>query len=232
MDLALNFARSFRSPSLEERYQYIDLGNLVRLGNPDLKPEKGYFIDLGFRVWDKTLSMKWNVYINYLNDLVSEIPGTYEGRPSLIKTNIGKSKIYGSDISVEYNFNSMSSIYMNASYTLGKDILNNSYLPEIPPLNGELGYKLNYFDFNFDFSVNLFVSQNKIAQGEISTPGYAYFNLLLQSPSFNIDFAKCRIIGGIQNITNKSYRNHLSTNRGFIREEPGRNFYIKLNIGW
>ncbi len=151
MDLALNFARSFRSPSLEERYQYIDLGNLVRLGNPDLKPEKGYFIDLGFRVWDKTLLMKWNVYLNYLNDLVSEIPGTYEGRPSLIKTNIGKSKIYGSDFSIEYNFNSINSIYMNASYTLGKDILNNSYLPEIPPLNGELGYKLNYFDLTLIF---------------------------------------------------------------------------------
>ena len=232
MDLTLNFARSFRSPSLEERYQYIDLGNLVRLGNPDLKPEKGYFIDLGYRVWNKIITMKWNVYINFLNDLVSEIPGTYEDRPALIKTNIGKSKIYGSDISVDYKFNSMNSVYLNAAYTLGKDILNNSYLPEIPPLNGVLGYKLNYFDYDFDFSVNLFASQNKIAPGEISTPGYACFNLSLQSPSFNIDFTKFRIIGGIQNITNKSYRNHLSTNRGLIREEPGRNFYIKLNIGW
>ena len=94
-DITFNFARSFRSPSLEERYQYIDLGSLVRLGNPNLKPEKGYFFDLGFGVWDKIISMKWNVYLNLLNDLVSEIPGTYENHQALIKTNIGKARIYG-----------------------------------------------------------------------------------------------------------------------------------------
>ncbi len=54
-DITFNFARSFRSPSLEERYQYIDLGNLVKLGDPNLKPEKGYFFDLGLRIWDKTI---------------------------------------------------------------------------------------------------------------------------------------------------------------------------------
>ena len=231
-DLTFNFARSFRSPSLEERYQYIDLGNLVRLGNPDLKPEKGYFYDLGFRFWGKIVSVKWNVYLNLLNDLVSEIPGTYESRSALIKTNIGEARLYGSDFSCEYNYDSWGSIYLNASYTVGKDINNNEYLPQIPPLNGELGFKITKFGYQLDVSAILFSAQNKIAEGEISTPGYAYFNLFIQSPLFNINFADCRILGGIQNITDKSYRNHLSTNRGFIKEEPGRNFYLKLNISW
>ncbi len=231
-DLTFNFARSFRSPSLEERYQYIDLGNLVRLGNPNLKPEKGYFFDLGFRVWDKIVSTKWNIYLNLLNDLVSEIPGTYEDRSALVKTNIGKARLYGSDFSFEYNYNLWISIFFNASYTVGKDIINNTYLPQIPPLNGEVGFKITQFDYQLDISAKIFAAQNKIADGEIATPGYAYFDLFLQSPLFNINFADCRIIGGIQNIANKSFRNHLSTNRGFIKEEPGRNFYLKLNIDW
>ena len=233
-DITFNLARSFRSPSLEERYQYIDLGNLVRLGNPNLKPEQGYFFDLGFRVWDKIFLIKWNVYLNILNDLVSEIPGTYEDRSALIKTNIGKARLYGSDISLEFNpaFAGWSSVYFNASYTLGKDVLNDSYLPQIPPLNGIIGFKVNYFNYSFDISAKLFTSQNKIAEGEIAAPGYAYFDLFLQSPAFNINFINCRIIGGIQNITNKSYRNHLSTTRGLVKEEPGRNFYLKLNIMW
>ena len=232
IDLTFNFARSFRSPSLEERYQYIDLGNLVKLGNPDLKPGKGYLFDAGLRIWDKIFLLKWNVYLNLLNDLVTQIPGTYENRPALIETNIGKARLYGSDFSLQYNYNSWSSVYFNASYVLGKDILNDLYLPQIPPLNGVLGFKIIRFDYLLDVSANIFAAQKKIAPGEISTLGYAYFNALIQSPSFNINIANCRVIGGVQNLTNKSYRNHLSTNRGFIREEPGRNFYLKLNIGW
>ncbi len=231
-DVTFNFARSFRSPSLEERYQYIDLGNLVRLGDPNLKPEKGYFFDLGFRIWDKLVSLKWNAYLNLLNDLVSEIPGTYEGRSALIKTNIGKAEIYGSDFSFEYNYNSWGSLYMNSSYTVGKDIANNLYLPQIPPLNSELGIKVTQLNYQFNISADIFAAQNKIAEGEAATPGYAYFNLSLQSPFFPISLVKCRIIGGVQNLTDKLYRNHLSTNRGIMKEEPGRNFYLKLNIAW
>ncbi len=231
-DITFNFARSFRSPSLEERYQFIDLGNLVKLGDPNLKPEKGYFFDMGWRIWDKIFLMKWNIYLNLLNDLVTQVPGTYENRPALIETNIGKARLYGSDISLQYNYNSWSLVYFNASYTMGRDILNDLYLPQIPPLNGVLGFKLTRFGYQFDISAKIFAAQNKVAPGEITTPGYAYFNAFIQSPSFNINFADCRISGGVQNLTNKSYRNHLSTNRGYIREEPGRNFYLKLNIAW
>lgn len=42
-NISFNAARSFRSPSLEERYQYIDLGSVIRVGDPNLKPEQGYF---------------------------------------------------------------------------------------------------------------------------------------------------------------------------------------------
>ncbi len=52
-DLTLNVARSFRAPSLEERFKYIDLGSYVRLGNPALMPERGYSADMGIRIWKK-----------------------------------------------------------------------------------------------------------------------------------------------------------------------------------
>lgn len=45
LNISFNAARSFRSPSLEERYQYIDLGNLIRVGDTNLNPEQGYFFD-------------------------------------------------------------------------------------------------------------------------------------------------------------------------------------------
>ena len=41
--------------------------------------------------------------------------------------------------------------------------------------------------------------------------------------SFNL-----QIFAGVENIFDKNYRDHLSTTRGSITIEPGRNFFIKL----
>ena len=49
LDLTLGLGSSFRSPSLEERFPYMDQGSVVRVGNPDLEPEKGQSIDFGVR---------------------------------------------------------------------------------------------------------------------------------------------------------------------------------------
>ena len=77
MDVTLNVGRSFRSPSLEERFKYIDLGSKVRLGDPNLKPEKGLFGDIGLRVWKDKLQIQANGFINYLNDMIVETPGIF-----------------------------------------------------------------------------------------------------------------------------------------------------------
>jgi outer membrane receptor protein involved in Fe transport len=40
------------------------------------------------------------------------------------------------------------------------------------------------------------------------------------------------MFGGVENILNKAYREYLSTNRGIIKDEPGRNFFLKLQVNW
>lgn len=232
VDISFNFARSYRSPSPEERYQFIDLGNLVRVGNPDLAPEKGLFYDLGVRVWKERFNIIADVFLNTFTDQVVEIPGTFEGRSALVKTNIGKSRLYGFDMSAMYNFYKSFVGYMNLSYVRGEDTENNTDLSQMPPLNGTLGLRSGILKYvNFDLSATLFAEQNKIAAGEISTPGYATLNLYLTSMPININnYARITLNAGIENIFDKQYRNHLSTNRGLITSEPGRNFYVKANV--
>ena len=65
IDFTLNSAYTFRSPSLEERFQFIDLGAVVYLGNPALKPEKGIFFDAGLRLNMNKFRFKSN--INYFH---------------------------------------------------------------------------------------------------------------------------------------------------------------------
>lgn len=233
VDLSFDAARSFRSPSLEERYQYIDLGNLVRLGNPYLKPEQGYFFDLGLRVWKSRVSFTGSTFFNLLKDLVIEVPGTYEGRAAMIKTNAGRSRLYGFDLNLEYNFYKEMVFYATSSYVRGQDIENNVDLPQIPPLNGRIGFRSPITKYlNADITAVYFTRQDKIASGEIATPGYVYWNLSLNSVTLKLGRMGIRFFGGIENALNKSYRDHLATNRGYITSEPGRNFYLKANVTW
>lgn len=233
INVTLNTARSFRSPSLEERYQYIDLGSFVRLGNPELKPENGLFLDAGLKIYSPVLQFTGNGFFNEIKDLVIEIPGTFEGRQAMIKTNAGKSRFYGFDFSFEYNPYKKIVVYGTTSYVRGKDIENNTNLPLIPPLNGTIGVRTAIGKYaNIELSLVYFADQKNIASGELATGGYSYYNIYFQTAPFVIQNIKLNLNAGVENIFNRAYRNHLSTNRGTITEEPGRNVFVKLIVGW
>jgi outer membrane receptor protein involved in Fe transport len=151
----------------------------------------------------------------------------------MIKTNAGRSRLYGFDLNLEYNFYKEIVLYAISSYVRGQDIENNVDLPQIPPLNGRIGFRSPITKYlNADVTAVYFTRQDKIAAGEIETPGYVYFNAGVNSFPLKIGQLKIRFYGGIENLLNKSYRDHLATNRGYITSEPGRNYYLKANVMW
>ena len=232
-NISFNVARSFRSPSLEERYQYIDLGSVIRIGDPNLKPEQGYFFDLGFRLFPNYLNVTTSIFLNSLTDLVAEIPGTFENRNALIKTNIGEALLYGFEYSINYRLLNQFSIYNTLSYVRGLNKKDDQDLPQIAPLNSIVG--IEYFPLNWmsaDLSAIIFAEQNKIAPGEITTSGYTTFNFKLNFVNLNLGSFKAVVSVGLENILDQEYRNHLSTNRGLIISEPGRNIFARANIAF
>lgn len=233
LDFTLSLGYSFRSPSLEERFQFIDLGNLKRVGNPELNPEKGYSTDIGFRYYQSDLKIISSFFYNYITDIVVEKPGVFNGESAQIKTNIGKARLYGFDFLLNYNLYNDWMAFFTISYVKGDDLSEDINLPQIPPLNGTAGMKMSLLNnFNIELSSSLFAAQNEISTGEIKTPGYATFNLALQVKNISLASIVMNINAGVENIFDKSYRNHLSTTRGGITAEPGRNFYIRLVTGW
>jgi len=231
LDLTLGLGSSFRSPSLEERFQYIDQGSVVRVGNPDLQPEKGLSSDFGIRYYSSNLKIISNLFYSYYNDLVTEVPGTFEGRNAFIKTNIGEARIYGFDFRTDYNFWKDFIFYTTISYVKGDDLTTDSNLPEIPAPNGNIGFKFILFEYmNADIYSTIFAPQNDVAEGEITAPGYSILNFLLNTASIKFLSVSFRIYSGVENIFDKAYRNHLSTTRGSITIEPGRNLFLKLAV--
>ncbi len=233
IDLSFTAAHSFRSPSPEERFQFIDQGSIVRFGNPQLEPETGNFFDLGFRVWEDNFSFKGSVFLNQMKNLVTDIPGFYETRRATFKSNIGEARLYGFDFATEFTISDYALTYISASYVRGEDTGNDTDLPQIPPLNGRIGIRSDYLEYvTLDIIANIFDRQDKSATGEINTPGYVYYDMYLSSLPINFNYAECQLFAGIENIFDKAYRNHLATNRGLVNIEPGRNIFIKAKLSW
>ncbi len=226
-----NVSASYRSPGLEERFQYIDLGSIIRIGNPELKPERGYFVSGGFKYWGEKMNFGFEGFGNFLNDLVVEVPATYEGRSALKKENVGSSRIAGFDADFEYNFISGMTLLGGASYISGVNTEDDTPLPQIAPFNGRLGITY-YTPFGVKLSFNsiAYSAQNKVASGEITTPGYAVFHLYANYTWLFSEISSVGISAGIENIFDKNYRSHLSTARGSVTSEPGRNAFINLSL--
>lgn len=245
-DLSLNFARSFRSPSLEELFKYIDLGNYVRLGNTSLKPESGYSTDIGIRVWKPRFNLQADVFANRILNMIVEAPGSFiytinsgasEGLtdtlPALVNKNVSKAFLYGFDFGFQYNFYSDFVLLGTGSFVRGKDTEAGTNLPQIPPLSGRLGVR---YSNNKIGSAELTVvgasRQNKIAQGEKETGGFTRLDLALSTTRIVLGPTMLQLFAGIDNITDRSYTSHLSTNRGSISVEPGRNVYLRMNLAF
>lgn len=244
VDLSLNLARSFRAPSLEERFKYIDLGNLVRLGDPTLNPESGYSLDMGLRIWKPKFSLQLGGFANWISDMIVEIPGEFiytintgplqgvvDTLPALVNANVSRAFLYGADMGFQYNFYSNFLLFGSGSYVIGKDTEADEYLPQIPPFNGRVGMRYTYHKFgSAEFTVVGASKQDRVADGELATEGYTRFDIGLSTAKINLGISKMQLFLGVDNIMDKSYTNHLATNRGAISIEPGRNIYLRMNL--
>jgi hemoglobin/transferrin/lactoferrin receptor protein len=244
IDVTLNAGRSYRSPALEERFKYIDLGSKVRLGDPDLKPEKGLFGDIGLRIWKDHLQVQANGFINYLNDMIVEIPGIFiytlntgtdagltDTLPALKNANVDRALLTGFDASLNYQLFRNAVISAKTSYVRGFNLQQEQDLPLIPPFSAGLGFRYHVPGvFTVEWTTTRVAGQTKIAAGETATDPCFLSDFALYSSPAEIGLTSFQLFTGVDNVFNKSYRNHLATNRGMILAEPGRNVFLKLVI--
>ncbi len=243
-DLTLNLSRAYRAPSIEERFKYIDLGSSVRIGDPKLKPEDGYFIDLGTRFWMDRFQFSGNIFANAMSNLIVESPGifiyNYSSNPAnfdtlnaLINSNVDKALLYGFDLSTAYNVFDGMTLKASGGFVRGMNRHTNTSLSQIPPLNGRFTAKYSLHGlFSTEVSANIVADQDKISIGEKTSKGYASYDLSIFSEPIKISRISIEVFGGIQNFTNRAYMLHLATNRGIIKYEQGRNFYMKLRLSF
>ena len=112
-----------------------------------------------------------------------------------------------------------------------EEIIENDPLPEIPPLEMNIGFAWKFFNDRFvpELSLRYAAAQNRISEsyGEQTTPAFTTINLDLKY-RFN---SSLTVYAGVKNIFNAAYYEHL--NRRIVGTmqplyEPGRIFYANL----
>lgn len=232
MDLTFLAATAFRSPSLEERYQFLDLGNgSVQVGNPNLQPERSLCLNSGVHIHADVLNIRTDFFLNQLRNLVSVAPGVFEGRPATMNTNIGEARLYGYEFFGEIELTAWSVLKTSLAYVRGQDTRKHADLPQIAPFNGRVEWS-SYIRRVGTMSISCSgaASQGNLSSGEIHTAGYAVVDVTIVSVPWNIGCCTWTLRSGIQNVLNNAYQNHLSTLRGLLKEEPGRNYFLSLTV--
>ncbi len=188
MHLSLNLGRAFRMPTAEELYTEIISCKGSKVGNPDLKPEYSWNVDMGFRGFTDRSKLKYDIalFYNRMDDFINETPDTEHKDVDFTYKNTD-AKIMGSEISASYRFKNVfkpsNNLYagIGGAYVHGIDMFideSNAPLFGIPPLKmtGDLKYYglLNrkwLTGYNIKVETEYASAQNRIAEIPEGTDG-------------------------------------------------------------
>lgn len=233
LDLNLTLARSFRSPTIEERYLYADLGGILTVGDPDIDSEKGTFIEGGATVRFGDAKFNVQAFMNDITDMVIKKPGgDLKGRAVDYQyANAGEAVLKGVEAGADWAVHPRVLLSADISYIRGTDEKENVDLPAMPPLTGHLSSRLSFGKgFWTEPLLTLVANQNKVAPGERTTPGYGLLSVTAGKSILRTGEVTHSIVLGVKNLTDKQYRDHMTVSRGFDMYGMGRSFYAAWKI--
>ncbi len=254
-DIELGFGRKTRSPSYQERYNWLPLnatGGLADgrnyIGNIELKPEVSYQAEIGLNFQRDNYYLMPRAFYRYVYDYIQGAPTLNAAALMISPTALEYSNVdaylYGFDLEAGLRFMEDWKVDMMVSYVRGRRDDSTDNLYRIAPLNGRIGLFYDTTEWLAGAEIIAYDDQNETAayNDEVVTPGYFIWNLRAQyRPQYQ--YVKGLQIGfGVENVLDESYREHLSglnrnpENDGTPINEhlpgPGRNFYATLSYDW
>ncbi len=221
-------AASYRAPDLMDRYKYLPFPGGETYGNPDLDPERSYFLEWGGHYSVDEFSFSTALYANFIDDMITEervAPRRFE------MENVEEAKILGAELSGQWQITPQFLLYGNLALTRGTNETTDSDLPFIPPVNGLAGISYHagdtglYGDLNLDWACK----QDRVAPKEPETDGWATVNARIGYKT-RIGTGMHDFVLGVDNLFDEQYSNHLSTSRGMELTEPGLNLYCAWKV--
>jgi len=192
------------------------------VGNPELNLEKAISYTLDYThtsdSWETRAEVFLYDYSNYITPVATGDTNFSTLLPLFRQINI-PAQLYGFSLSANKSITEHFKASTNISYTVGKRTDNDDYLPFIPPFKADLILDYNYYNWHFSANVQSALAQNNLGQFEEATDGYVILNV---SAKRNITIGEqlMSVIFRANNITNETYRNHLSRIKS-VYPQPG-----------
>ena len=208
--IRFNFSKNYRIPTFNDLYWQTG-------GNPDLKAENAFQIELGNDWKSKNITIQTNLFYNDIKDMIQWIPNNYSSFWTPVNYNHVKS--YGAEIIGNYSLNNLSfkTIY---SYTKSIDQIKDKSLMYVPQHQFHINANYNWKKWNV-YVQNRWVDEVYTqTDNKKSIPSYWTSNLgfgykLKQEIGVNLN---------INNIFNHQYQSVEN------RYMPGINYQLSLQI--
>ncbi len=221
----------FRAPNID------DLGTLgivdfrYETPNYNLKPEKSFQYQLGYKYQGKKLKGEIYLYRNELYNLIvrNKVAGdSLDGYPVYQKENVERAYIQGVETSFDYMLSPSLSFSGNLTYTYGQNLTKNEPVRRIPPLFGRVVFEYRHSNLWANIEWLAAAKQDRLAQGDKDdnripkggTPGWNIFNI---NTGYTWHFISFDL--RLQNLLNKDYRYHGSGVNGY-----GRSASLSLHV--
>ena len=216
LDYLVAVARKTRSPSLLEYYLWTPLSasagqadGRTYLGNLDLDPEVSHQISLGLEYQPADFSIKPSIFYNRVNNYIQGSPIARldaNGKPVLEYQNFD-AELYGMDGGWKWQATSSVALGGTLSYVRGKNRTTHDNLYRIAPLHGELYSDWRTGRWTHRAEIRAAAQQHKVSSynDEQKSGGWAILNLRTQWSD-----GRWRLRGGIENLLNKNYHDHLA----------------------
>lgn len=241
-NVKINLGRAFRMPTPPELSENgVHHGTFRHeQGDPDLDPETGYQLDVGFAYHAPDLLLKATPFFNYFDNYIYLRPsGAFSPLPDAgqIYQYTQASAVHtGFEAFAEYHLIEPLHISSGAQYVWNVNMETGLPLPFTPPfsVSSQVEYSLEKIaSFLPQLSLSVehvgALAQNRTDRNEKATPGYHLFHVSLNA---TLKAGKQELMLNLraQNLFDEVYMNHLSRYRILNLPEQGRNFMFTLKI--
>ena len=217
-------SRSVRTADATERA----IARMGWVGNPDIDPEKHHQLDVGVQMDRGAWYLDANAYVDWVDDYILRDQFSVAGVTTYRNVS---AQLAGIEIAAGWEHRGWE-IWGDATYTYGENTTDNRAIAQIPPLHGQVSVAYGQDRWRTGARVNWATEQDRIdiSRDPGTTSGYATLDLF-GSYDLTDDVV---LLAGIDNVTDKTYANHLSRANIFDPtvtqvNEPGRTLYISID---
>ena len=239
--LRANLSSGFRAPNTSELLSNgVHEGtNRFEKGNPNLKSEQATQFDFSFDFKNKHVEFTINPFINSIQNYIYLAPaGTFDQGVPVYNYLQSTALLTGGEMGVHYHPHSIHWLHIESDFSsiYAQDADKNP-LPLIPANKWSTSLKVEFTSKKPVRLENVYVqnvykfAQNRVGQFETVTPDYNLVNL-----GFNMAVGTGRrpfeINGGVKNVFNTKYIDHLSRFKPLGIPNPGINFFLGVKMGF